>query len=359
MELPYVTDPKLGIGGKLRAIPEHFVVEEIPLYLPLDEGTHLYLNISKVGLTTRYLIDQVERLLKLRRGDVGYAGLKDKHARTTQTISIPLERPTPEAIDAIVAQIKAEIPVEVNWARLHRNKLKTGHLIGNHFQITISGLEQSPAESLASAQTIAATIQRRGIANYFGEQRFGHEGDNAEQGRALLLGERYLRDPWMRRFLISSYQSELCNRYLTLRLNNGLFDKILIGDVAKKHATGGIFTVSDASVDQERFDNREISFTAPLFGYKMNNATDESAILEASVLQEAGLTMDHWRRAKVEGTRRMGRLLIDDLQLAMNDAGLTLSFSLPKGAFATTVLREFMKNESAEEQIGEEESDFE
>ena len=99
MELPYVTDPKLGIGGKLRAIPEHFVVEEIPLYLPLDEGTHLYLNISKVGLTTRYLIDQVERLLKLRRGDVGYAGLKDKHARTTQQSARSFSR-FPDAVHA-------------------------------------------------------------------------------------------------------------------------------------------------------------------------------------------------------------------------------------------------------------------
>lgn len=356
MELPYITDPLRGIGGKLRAVPEHFVVQELPLYEPQGEGSHLYLNFTKTGLTTKQVTEQIERMLKLRRGDVGYAGLKDKYACTTQTISLPLDKPTVDVINTVVDQVQSSLPITLNWARLHRNKLKAGHLLGNRFRITLSGLGMPGAEALTEAQKIAAEIQRRGVPNYFGVQRFGNTGDNADQGRAILLGERTQRDSWMRRFLLSSYQSALCNRYLARRVQQGLFDRIIAGDVAKKYETGGIFDVTDPAVEQQRFDAHEISFTAPIYGYKMRAALAEAANLEAGILMEEGLTLDHWRKAHIDGGRRLGRLLINDLALEMGEEGLVISFSLPKGAYATTLLREFMKNESAEMQAEDESS---
>ena len=357
MKLPYITAHLDGIGGQLRATPEHFVVEELPLYLPLDEGSHLYINFSKVGYTTRQIVELIEKSLRLRRGEIGYAGLKDKYAHTTQTISVPLVRATNEEVSETVERIRSEVPIEVHWARLHHNKLKTGHLLGNRFRIIVSSLEQSVETAVATAQTIATDLQQSGVPNYFGPQRFGKEGDNAAQGQALLLGKHKVRDPWLRRFLISSYQSELCNQYLAQRLNQGLFQRILSGDVAKKYATGGIFDVSEPEIDQLRFDAQEISFTAPIYGFKMRFATAEAGQLEEKILSEAGLSLDDWRKTRIEGSRRLGRLLLDDLQIESNEAGIAISFSLPKGAFATTILREFMKNECAEGVERDEEAD--
>ena len=349
IELPYATADLPGIGGLLRLTPADFVVEEMALYEPTGEGTHLYINLTRVGMATRDVAQQLERLLGVRRGDVGYAGLKDKDARTSQTFSVPLPRVT-EGIDGEVAQrIGNSLPVTVNWARLHRNKLKTGHLLGNRFTIRISELALASEETAERAQVILARIRRDGVPNYFGPQRFGGQGDNALAGWEILQHKRHMRDRWLRKFLISSYQSHLCNRVLAARVEAGLFLRMLAGDIAKKHETGGIFAVEDLVAEQARFDAHEISYTAPMFGFKMRRATAEAGALEATIEAETGITETNWRDAHTEGTRRLGRLLVPDLAVAElptpESNVLALTFSLPKGAFATTVLRELTKNE--------------
>lgn len=143
------------------------------------------------------------------------------------------------------------------------------------------------------------------------------------------------------------YQSYLCNRYLAERLQRGYFDQVLAGDVAKKYATGGMFDVVDAAAEQPRYAAQEISFTAPLYGPRMWMAKDEAAELENEVLRQAEVTLDDFGRVHVEGTRRMGRLLVTDLAVEADDEGLVLRFELRKGAFATTVLREVMKVDGA------------
>jgi tRNA pseudouridine13 synthase len=164
---------------------------------------------------------------------------------------------------------------------------------------------------------------------------------------ALLLGERTQHDRWLRRFLMGSYQSYLCNRYLARRLEIGAFDRLLLGDVAKKYATGGMFNVEDVAQEQPRYAQHEITFTAPLYGSRMWEAQAEAAALEAHVLAESPVTPEQWAAARVEGTRRLGRLLIDDLSARVEQTGqepsVVVEFRLPKGAFATTVMRELMK----------------
>lgn len=358
--LPFATAELPGIGGVLRAEPAAFVVEELPLYEAAGEGTHLYVRLTKERQTTRELVDALERLFKLPRGSVGYAGLKDKDARTTQTLSIPLNAAPPGVEAEMAARIAGTLPVIVESAVLHRNKLRTGHLLGNRFHILVSQIALPRAEALARAEAIAVQLRAVGAPNFFGPQRFGGQGDNAEVGLELLLGKRRQRDQWLRRFLISSYQSQLCNQVLALRMERGAYTRLLSGDVAKKHATGGIFDVEELAVEQLRFDAQEISFTLPLYGAKMRRARDEAGALEAEVEAETGLTDSHWKAARIEGTRRMGRLLLSDLTIeafspasgADDEAGqegtsaLTLSFSLAKGGFATSVLREFMKSDS-------------
>jgi tRNA pseudouridine13 synthase len=283
---------------------------------------------------------------------VGYAGLKDKAARTTQVLSIPVSA-TPPGIEAeMAARITDALPVEVHWARLHRNKLKVGHLLGNRFQIQVDEIALPLAEALARAEAIGAELRRWGAPNYFGPQRFGGHGDNAVAGYELLTGKRRLRDQWLRRFLISGYQSHLCNQVLALRIQRGAFTHLLSGDIAKKQATGGIFDVEDLAAEQPRFDAHEISYTLPLFGAKMRRARGDAGALEASVEAETGLTDAEWKAARIEGTRRAGRLLVPDLMIEpmeqpseLTTAGLILRFTLPKGGFATSLLREVMKSD--------------
>ncbi|MEX1019803.1 MAG: tRNA pseudouridine(13) synthase TruD [Litorilinea sp.] len=351
-EWPYSTQALPGIGGRLRAATQDFVVEEIPLYMPTDEGQHLYVNLTKEELTTKDVQTRLERLFGLKRGDVGFAGMKDKFARTTQTFSLSVGHQTAEQAQAFaqdaVTRIGENLPVTVHWARFHTNKLKVGHLLGNRFTIAVTDLACEPTEAMTRAQAIADAIQARGIPNYFGPQRFGPQGTNVTQGLEILQGQRKRHDRWLRKFLISSVQSYLCNAYLARRLDAGLFDRLLTGDVAKKYATGGIFVVEDLAADQPRYAAQEISFTAPIFGAKMMATQAEAREFEAGVIAEFPDIVEKLGAARTEGTRRLGRLLPHDLtveHLPADDtrAGLQVTFFLPKGAFATTVLREFLK----------------
>lgn len=343
LSLPYMTDDLPGIGGQLRASAEHFVVEELPLYEPQDEGQHLYVNITKVGLTTKEVQRQLEQIFRLRQGTVGFAGMKDKHARTTQTFSLDVGNQSVSFREEAAQRIREQLPVTLNWARFHKNKLQTGHLLGNRFQITVTDLAQPVAEALSRAEAIATRLQEQGLPNYFGPQRLGAEGVNAVRGWEVVTGVKQVRDSWLRRFLVSCYQSYLCNRYLAQRVTLGAFDHLLTGDVAKKYATGGMFDVLDAAAEQPRYVAKEISFTAPMVGPKMWAAKAEAGELETGILNEAGITLDHLQKVKMDGTRRLGRLLLPTLKTAVVEDGLCFEFSLPKGAFATTVLREFMK----------------
>lgn len=346
-ELPYATADLPGIGGVLRATPEHFVVEEVALYEPDGDGQHLYVNLTKVGLTTKDVQFQLERLLQLPRGTVGFAGMKDKHARTTQTFSLPVGHRPPAYADEVAAAIGAALPVTVNWVAFHRNKLRPGHLLGNRFWIVISGLTLSSDAALTQARAIFDVIEQRGIPNYFGPQRLGDHGQNVFAGRDVLRGDGARKDKWLRRFLVSAYQSYLCNRYLARRMEIGAFDHLLAGDVAKKHATGGMFEVVDLAAEQPRYAAHEISFTAPIYGPEMWQAGAEAGELEQAILAEAATTLADFERARVQGTRRMGRLLLNELEVAAHEAGVAVAFFLPKGAFATTVLREVMKTDIA------------
>ena len=335
-ELPYISAHLPGIGGRLRARAEHFIVEEIPAYEPSGDGEHTVLWITKKGMTSTYVRDALARIFGVRREDIGMAGMKDRHAVTSQAFSVPRVDP-----DEAVARVQEALPdVYVHWARRHRNKIKPGHLRGNRFRITV--VDTVP-DAWERAQAIAAYLRRVGVPNYYGEQRFGREGDNAARGREALRG-RGPRDRWLRRFLISAYQAHLFNRYLARRVREGHFTHLLRGDIAKKADTGGLFVVKDVAAEMPRYERGEIHFTGPMYGYKLWMAEDEAGDLEQAILAAENLTLEDFRKARVKGTRRLGRLWLTDLEVTQDEAGhLVFSFSLPKGAFATVVLREFMK----------------
>jgi tRNA pseudouridine13 synthase len=336
--LPFITADLPGIGGEIKAEPAHFVVEEIPLYEPVGEGEHVYVWLTREGWTTRALQERLIDLFGLREVDAGYAGLKDKHARVTQTFSLLL-RDLDEA--TVAHRIEEALPVEVVWARRHRNKLRRGHLVGNRFRIVV--LHPEP-EAMARAEAIAQALQMHGLPNFYGVQRFGINGDNAQQGREVLLG-RWSRKRWLRRFLLSAYQAFLFNAWLTERMRRGWFEQLLTGDIAKKTDTGGLFEVEEAEIEFSRFQRGEITYTGPIYGARMRWAGGKPGELEREVLELAEVTTEMLRRARLDGSRRPARLLLSDLCIEPHPDGLLFMFTLPKGAYATTLLREFMKAE--------------
>lgn len=330
----HLTQALPGTGGTFTPSVLDFEVEEVPLYLPCGEGDHLYITFEKQGLTTRDVVTRAAQVFGAAEPEIGYAGLKDKHATTRQTISIH------GAKEADAARLDGD-GVRVLGAKLHKNKLRVGHLVGNRFRAVVRGTEPG---ALERAQAVLEVLGARGLPNVYGEQRFGAGGGNVAAGRAILLEGRREK-PWKAKLLLSALQSDLFNRVLEARMARGAFDRVLCGDVLQKVASGGLFTSADAAVDQLRFDGFEVSITGPIFGPKMRAPTGEPAAWEAEVLASAGLTLADFRRGGrlTEGTRRPLRVPVGAPSAVAVDGGVELRFELPAGAYATVLIDEVVK----------------
>jgi len=345
--LPYLTEALPGTGGQIRTVPQDFIVEEIPAYAPSGEGEHTFFRVEKVGVTTPALVRQVVQALDISSRDVGSAGRKDKYAVARQTLSV-WNVPPERLMDLDLENAR------VLWAKRHTNKLRIGHLLGNRFTLRICDVHP---ESEARAGAILDVLARRGVPNGYGRQRFGNRGDNDKIGLALVrhdwevLDWRGIHTPsyGQRRFYVNALQSALFNRYLAVRMHEETMDDLLPGDIAKKHDTGGMFTVEDVEQERPRIAAWEISATGPIYGYKMMKAQDEAAALEARVLDEIGLALEDFRPVKAKGSRRALRYRPADLDWHVEDDALVVTFFAPKGAYATLFLRELMKSDAAED----------
>ena len=177
--LPYLTSDFAGVGGVIKQRNEDFFVQEIPLYEPSGEGEHVYCEIQKIGVTTFDAIHLLGRALNVSSREIGYAGMKDAHAITRQIFSI--SGTTPEAVMGL------HLPgITVQWAARHINKLRLGHLSGNRFAIKIR--EVNPTD-VVKIKPVLAVIEKRGMPNFFGEQRFGRRNNNDLLGAALVRGD--------------------------------------------------------------------------------------------------------------------------------------------------------------------------
>lgn len=329
----HLTSDLPGTGGRIKEQPEDFIVEELPLYEPADEGNFAFLLLKKVNLSTLDFVALIRKHLDLRDAEVGLAGWKDKRAITSQWVSVPRDKVTASRLGQLAGD-----GIQTVEQRHHSHKLRTGHLLGNRFSIL---LRQAESEAENRAQDIIQQLQTLGMPNFYGPQRFGAAGNNPEKGLALLLGQYRLRSVRKRKLLVSSYSSLLFNLTLKKRMEQDLFTKLLSGDIAKKHDTGGIFLVSDPEKEQPRADRLEISATGPIWGKKMKRAGDAAAALEEKILSTQGLTPDVFR--KQPGSRRSLRIALKEVNLSQENEGLRLEFFLPKGSYATVLLDEIMK----------------
>jgi tRNA pseudouridine13 synthase len=330
--------------GVIKSRPEDFVVEEVPLYEPSGQGDHLYVRFTKRELTTDVAVRMIARALGVNPRDVGVAGLKDKIGVTTQTISVPAPRVDGAAFDARARELALE-GITVLGAQRHGNKLRTGHLAANTFTIVVRGVNPGEAEG---AMATLLRLEKDGVPNLFGNQRFGRDGDNAVRARAWLEGkDEGPRDPKARRFLWSSLQSAIFNDVLRARLEDGTWATPVEGDVLQKTDSGGLFLCTDVQADRARAERSEVVVTGPIPGVKMKEPEGGTRALEDRVMRGwLGESFDLGRvRALGEGARRPLRLEVRDVRAELVAAdpgeqavGVRVYFVLPKGSYATTVL---------------------
>lgn len=402
--LPYATPDFPGVGGTIRNRPEDFFVQEIPLYEPSGEGGHVLFEAQKIGLTTREAIRRIAGALSISARDVGYAGMKDRHAITRQIFSVPAERGLNEE-RVMTMSADGVFPM---WAARHGNKLKVGHLAGNRFAVKIR--EVNPTD-VVKLRPVIDQLARGGLPNYYGEQRFGvdearstdslglalvrgdwqgfcdlllggedHRPDVAAARRRYDAGDRegalaawpsniamerrvlevlnksgdaqraaMAVDRSLRRLYLSAAQSAVFNRVLAQRVRAGTLAKVLEGDVAVKHVddlrTGGMFFVEDVFAEQARADRWEISATGPMFGSKMKRSTGAVAESERAAVESLGVRPEDFDSET--GARRPLRVRPIDTTLAAgtdeHGGHITVAFTLPAGSFATVLLRELMK----------------
>ena len=342
---------------------DDFVVREIPLYEFSGDGEHLIVEISKKDMTTQEALHVLSEVTGAKMRDFGYAGLKDKQGMTTQFISMPRK------FESNLANFSHE-KIKILSLNSHKNKLRIGHLKGNSFFIRLKKVLPSNAKKLEQA---FVSIDKMGYANYFGYQRFGKFGDNAATGLELLkngtINGKKSKNPKLNGFLISAYQSDLFNRWLSKRveiskfaqdfslgelaqiypyLDNAIlknlksqkrFFKLIGGEVLGHYPHGKCFLCEDLDAEGARFDARDITSCGLIAGAKAYEAQGAARMVEDQVFAQA-----NEYKAKMTGSRRFAWCYLEDTSYKYNEekAHFTINFTLQKGSYATVVLEEIL-----------------
>ncbi|NLY04251.1 MAG: tRNA pseudouridine(13) synthase TruD [Campylobacter sp.] len=337
---------------------DDFVVREIPLYEFSGKGEHLVLHIQKKGFTTAEMLKVFSAISGAKVRDFGYAGLKDKSGMTTQYVTI-LRKFEDSFRDFNHENIK------ILDKTYHDNKLRIGHLKGNSFFIRLKKVNNVDALKLIE---ICKKIDKTGFPNYFGYQRFGKFGDNAEQGREILEGFNRTKNPKIRNFLISAYQSEIFNIWLSkrvelskvfrdlnvdeiskiygfdlettkaIKIQSNLF-KILPGDLLSHYPFGKIFLCENLDSEVDRFIKRDITVAGLLFGKRALQPVSLASQFGSEIYSKCAKFED-----QTDGTHRFAWEYPKNLNFKYDEenAHFTLSFELDKGVYATTFLEEIL-----------------
>ncbi len=319
--------------GVIRAAPEDFVVEEVTGIAPSGAGEHAWLRIRKRNANTQWVAQRLATLAGVRTMAVGYAGLKDRRALTTQIYTVHLPgRPDPDW-----SALEGD-EIEVLEVTRHHRKLQRGALRGNRFRLRIVDLE---GDAAALAERLAR-LGEAGVPNYFGPQRFGHDGANLAAAATLLAGGS-LPDRFARGMAISAARSFLFNRVLACRVAEGSWDRALPGDVMQLDGRRALFRV-DTPDEQihARLRALEIHPTGPLPG-RAGRALEpgpEARQRERDSLASHEGWVEGLIRLGVDAERRALRLPVRELAWQLQGAVLELGFALPAGGYATTVLSE-------------------
>lgn len=329
---PYAYDGPSGTGN-IKTEPDDFIVEESLSFIPEGSGEHVFLYIEKAGENTEYVARLLARHAGVRQRDIGYAGLKDRHGRTRQWFSVWL----PGKADPDWSPLETD-NLKILQSIRHPRKLKRGVLAGNRFSLRIRNWQGDRESSDNQLQQ----IKSQGFPNYFGEQRFGHQGRNIDKALAMFGGVRV--KPEQRSIYLSAARSYLFNLMLAERVSQQTWIRVLAGDVCKLQGSNSQFLAETPDHTlQQRMDSGDIHATAALWGKGLNPAGGEVAVLENAVIADQPALAEGLLKAGLELDRRALRVLPENMSWQWTDECLQLDFSLPAGSYATALLRELIQ----------------
>lgn len=300
-----------------------FIVDEIPHMKYKGSGNFLIIHVKKVEMTTWDMIAAFAKALNIPAEKIGYAGLKDKHATTTQYISVEAK------YEKAVKKFRNK-QIKIIGSYRHNFSIRMGDLAGNRFNIKLYGVDNIEAGRIEKLARKSAT---EGLPNYFGYQRFGRDGDSIEQAKAMIAGEDFIEDAKLKKFLISIYQSVFFNdwlkeRVLVSRKENGGKFMLLEGDIYLSNE-GKLFT--PAKKPAKDFEDAKVMPTGLLCGRDVYRARGEARKVEEKYDDEF---------LYEKGLRRPAVVFPKDIESKYNkDFNVyTIAFTLPKGSYATVFL---------------------
>jgi len=320
-----------SVAGCLKTKNSDFRVDEIMPVVPSGEGEHLWLKVVKDGSNTDWVAQQLAKFAGIKSNLVSYAGMKDRHAVTTQWFSLHLAGlENPDFSELNDPEFKI-----LEFAR-HDRKLKRGALSGNRFQIRITDL----SGDIAALESKLMLIQQKGVPNYFGEQRFGRQMGNLYKAEKLFNRELKKLKKLQRGLYLSAARSWIFNQLLSKRLEQQSWLMPMQGEVYMLNGKSACFVDDNSDENLKRMLGREINLTGCLWGEGESMAVGEVFELEQNIAAEFEAFSVGLEAARMKQERRALRLIAENMNWKITHNVLDLKFDLPAGAFATMVLRE-------------------
>lgn len=338
----------LNISAKLKSRVEDFIVEENISVEFSGEGEHCWIYVKKRECNTDWVAQQLARYCEVKKLAVSYAGLKDRHAVTSQWFSVQLPgKPTPDwtAFEQSFASAGSDESVQVLQCFRHNKKLQRGALKSNTFKITLRELSDISENAFESLKQRCDDIAVKGMPNYFGAQRFGRNYNNLEQAEKHFLKPRYKLAKQKRSLYLSAARSWLFNCILSERIKRQVWNKRLSGDVFMLDGKSACFK-DDVQIDgaaeelEQRLAAKEIHPTAVLWGEGDVMVDSQAAELESEVIDMFTIYRDGLVAARVQAQRRACRVIPAQLSCSRRGNDFIVSFTLPAGSYATMVLAE-------------------
>lgn len=329
-------------SGILRSkISDFKVFEQLP-FLPCGEGEHMFVHIRKTGANTLFVARELAKYFEVKEQLVSYAGLKDRFAVTEQWFGVHV----PGKQEYNLEDLNIE-GVEILSYKRHNKKLRTGALTGNRFELILRDVT-----AIKALTERWQKITEQGVPNYFGEQRFGIDGGNIERALGLFSGQK-VKDKKKRGIYLSAARSHIFNSVLNERILQHCFDKVAIGDVLMLAGTQSVFHLDEVDEKiKQRFIDKDIDITAPMWGAGELMTSAEPLALEQKVAQENESFCQGLPRFGLKQERRRIRLTVSDTNIELlstlegseqkGNNAVKISFFLPAGCYATTILRELL-----------------
>ncbi len=333
--LPYALGQPTA-SARFRVQPEDFLVDEQLEVPEHPTGAHWWLRLRKTRMNTRDAGRALVALSSARMRQLGYAGLKDRHAITTQWFSLPLECLDPERLGP---QLPAGLEL-MEWKRA-RHAIRRGGLRANHFTLRLRSVR---GDREALAQRLAQITS--GVPNYFGAQRFGHGGNNLAKARTLLATDHRATPRFERGIYLSAARAWLFNAVLAERVQRANWQQLIPGEAVILHGSRSWFPLEEpAAALEERLQSFDIHPSGPLVGEADRGPEGACLALEQQVLSAEQALAEGLCALRMRAERRALRLIPEQFECAWSEDDLELRFALPSGTFATAVLRELVQLE--------------